>query len=46
MELNIEEAVAEIRECISNIHVLRDCDERNINEWLLMDTTDPEYNIH
>ncbi|KAL4112594.1 hypothetical protein QTP88_016347 [Uroleucon formosanum] len=30
---------------MSQVHVFGDCDEENINEWLLMDTNDPEYQI-
>ncbi|KAL4084640.1 hypothetical protein QTP88_027568 [Uroleucon formosanum] len=41
--LNVE--IAEIQECISHVHVFGDCDEENINEWLLMDTNDPGYQI-
>lgn len=33
----------EICECISQVHVLRDCHEDNINNWLLIDTNDPGY---
>lgn len=42
MDVNIE--IAKIRECISQIHVSRYCDEDNINKCLLMDTNDPGYN--
>lgn len=43
--INVQEAVVEIYEGISNVHILRDWDEENINEWLLIDTIDPGYHI-
>ncbi|KAL4084322.1 hypothetical protein QTP88_028146 [Uroleucon formosanum] len=43
VELNVK--IAEIQECISQVHVFENCDEENINEWLLMDTNDPGYQI-
>ncbi|KAL4126596.1 hypothetical protein QTP88_010808 [Uroleucon formosanum] len=43
VEPNVE--IAEIQECISQVHVFSDCDEENISEWLLMDTNDPGYQI-
>jgi len=43
VEPNVE--IAEIQECISQVHVFRDCDGENISEWLLMDTNDPGYQI-
>ncbi|VVC25162.1 DNA binding HTH domain, Psq-type,Homeobox domain-like,HTH CenpB-type DNA-binding domain,DDE superfamily [Cinara cedri] len=42
-EFNIE--IAEIHECIGQVYVLRDCEEEDINEWLLMDTIDPGYHV-
>lgn len=43
MNVNVE--IAEIHECISQIDVLKGCNEVNVNGWLLMDTNDPGYNI-
>ncbi|KAL4147899.1 hypothetical protein QTP88_002226 [Uroleucon formosanum] len=43
VELNVE--ITEIQERISQVHVFGDCDEENINKWLLMDTNDPGYQI-
>lgn len=43
MDINVE--VVEIHNGISQVHVLRDYDKDNINEWLLMGTNDPGYNI-
>lgn len=33
------------RECISQVLILSNCDEENINEWLIMDIIDLGYNI-
>lgn len=43
MNINVE--IAEIRDGISQVHVLKDCDKDNINEWLLIDINDHGYNI-
>lgn len=43
MEINIE--IIKMHKCISQVNVFKDCDEENINKWLLVDINDPGYRI-